>query len=568
MPAIQHPAPSPRNTLGQRLLFAFFVVLLLGLIGSATGIWSLGRIHTATSHMVQQSIAAERLIADAYRAQAINAERYKAVALSAEPEVGDILGADIAATQKTYHQLMAHVSTLLQSPAEQQLLQQVQAAEKDFTAAHTALVAARDSGFTPRIRTVYAERFLPTSGALQSALGSLSQSQRNDMDASERAIAHWSDRARLALLVFTALALVLGSLLALWLHRSITQPIAAASATANRVAQLDLRHDIAGHGRDEAGRMLHSLAMMQDALRRLVGQVRTSAQNIRAASADIASGNVHLSTRTEETASSLQETAASLEHITMRVAQSAQAAGRAQALATTAAAVAGQGGAVMARVEATMQGIHQSSTKIVDIIGVIDSIAFQTNILALNAAVEAARAGDQGRGFAVVANEVRSLATRSARAAQEVKALIGASVEQVQAGSSLVSDAGDTMGRIMAAIQEAADTMTEITATTQEQNQDIGQINSAVSRLDQMTQQNSALVEASAAASECLQHQAQELAQLISQFVLPSHGMSAQATEAKTAAAPAPTRTAARQNPSSALGIQVAQQRLALLEAR
>ena len=219
----------------------------------------------------------------------------------------------------------------------------------------------------------------------------------------------------------------------------------------------------------------------------------------------------------------------------------------------------------MARVEATMQGIHQSSTKIVDIIGVIDSIAFQTNILALNAAVEAARAGEQGRGFAVVASEVRSLATRSAQAAQEIKGLIGTSVEQVQAGSSLVSDAGHTMARIMAAIREAAQTMTEITSATQAQNEDIGQISSAVSRLDQMTQQNSALVEESAAASESLKHQAQELAQLISQFVLPSPA----APEPAHAAARAPTQA---QHPTHlappAPAIHVTQQRLALLEVR
>ena len=565
MPALHTAPPSPRNTLGRRLLFAFFVVLLLGLTGSATGIWSLGRIHTATTHMVQHSIAAERLIADAYRAQAINAERYKAVALSSEPEVADILGADIASTEKAYGQLMAQVAALLKSPQEQQLLLQVQNAEKDFTAARAELMAASMSNFTERIRKVYAERFLPSSGALLSSLGTLSQSQRSDIDASDRAIAQWSDRARLVLLAFTTLALVLGSLLALWLRHSITQPIAAASATANRVAQLDLRHDIAGHGRDEAGRMLHSLAVMQDALRQLVMQVRASAQNVRAASSEIANGNVHLSTRTEETASSLQETAASLEQLTLRVTQSAAAASRAETLAATAATVAGQGGAVMARVEATMQGIHQSSTKIVDIIGVIDSIAFQTNILALNAAVEAARAGEQGRGFAVVASEVRSLATRSAQAAQEIKGLIGTSVEQVQAGSSLVSDAGHTMARIMAAIREAAQTMTEITSATQAQNEDIGQISSAVSRLDQMTQQNSALVEESAAASESLKHQAQELAQLISQFVLPSPA----APEPAHAAARAPTQA---QHPTHlappAPAIHVTQQRLALLEVR
>ncbi|WP_027994283.1 methyl-accepting chemotaxis protein [Simplicispira psychrophila] len=521
MHAIQHPVLSPRNTLGQRLLLAFFVVLLLGLIGSATGIWSLERIHTATSHMVQHSITAERLIADAYRAQAINAERYKAAALSSEPEVGEILGADIASTQKTYDQLMAQVTTLLQSAQEQQLLQQVQSAERSFTTARTELVAARDSGLTQRIRDTYTQRFLPASVALQASLGTLTQSQRNDIDASDATIAQWSNRARLVLLVFTALALVMGSLLALWLRRSITQPIAAASATADRVAQLDLRHDIAGHGRDEAGRMLQSLAVMQHALRTLVAQVRGSAHNVHSAAADIANGNTELSGRTEETAANLQQTAAALEQITVRVLQSAETAQQAQQMAAAATAVAQQGGHVVSQMETTMHDIQRSAGKIVDIIGVIDTIAFQTNILALNAAVEAAHAGAQGRGFAVVAAEVRSLATRSAVAAQEIKTLIAASVAQVSTGASLAGSAGATMRCIMDSTQRAERILTEITSATQEQNRDIAQVGSAVSRLDQMTQANSALVEESAAASASLHSQAQELSALISRFVLP-----------------------------------------------
>lgn len=513
--------PPPPGVLGKRLLSAFFVVLLLGLIGSATGIWSLERIHTATSHMVQHSITAERLIADAYRAQAINAERYKAAALSSEPEVGEILGADIASTQKIYDQLMAQVTRLLQSPQEQHLLQQVQSAETSFMTARTELVAARDSGLTQRIRDVYTQRFLPASVALQASLGTLTQSQRNDIDASDATIAQWSNRARVVLLVFTALALILGSLLALWLRRSITQPITAASATADRVAQLDLRHDIAGHGRDEAGRMLQSLAVMQNALRALVAQVRGSAHNVSSAAADIANGNTELSDRTEETAASLQQAAAALEQITLRVRQSATTARQAQQMAAAATAVAQQGSHVVSQVQATMQDIQYSAGKIVDIIGVIDTIAFQTNILALNAAVEAAHAGAQGRGFAVVAAEVRSLATRSAIAAQEIKTLIAASVEQVSVGANLVGSAGATMRHIMDSTQKAERILTEITMATQEQNRDIAQVGSAVSRLDQMTQANSALVEESAAASASLHSQAQELSALISLFVLP-----------------------------------------------
>ncbi|MFC4788138.1 MULTISPECIES: methyl-accepting chemotaxis protein [Giesbergeria] len=510
-----------RSSLGRRLLSAFLLVLLLGLVGAMMGIWSLSRINDATKGMVQHSMAAERLVADAYRAQAINSERYKAVALSSEPEVGEILGSDIAKTQENYDRLMAELDQQLQQPAERELLARIQAAAKDFMLARTELVAARDSGLTARIHLVYSNRFLPATNTLQTSLGALTQWQRNAIDARDREIAQWSDRARLALLGFSALALVLGGGLAWWLMRSITRPIATASATANRVANLDLRHEIQGHERDEAGRMLMSLAVMQEALRTLVAQVRASAHSIRTATSEIAMGNADLSARTEETASKLQETAASLEHITGRVVASAAAARRAESLASTAAAVAQEGGTAMGQVQSTMRGIEQSSDRIVDIIDVIDGIAFQTNILALNAAIEAARAGEQGRGFAVVASEVRMLAIRSAEAAQQIKSLIQDSVAQVQAGAKMVNDAGDTIARTVSSIRQASYAMTEISAATLAQKEGIGQINVAVARIDQVTQQNSALVEESAAASESLQQQAQELARLISRFVLP-----------------------------------------------
>ena len=519
------PAPSQarQGSLARRLLSAFLLVLLLGLLGALTGLWSLSRINDATTDMVRHSMATERLVADAYRAQAINSERYKAVALSSEPEVGEILGADIAQTQARYEALIKQLDQQLLLPTERQLLAQIQATAKTFALARTELVAARDSGLTARIHEVYQQRFLPTSSALQSALAALTQLQRQTIDTREREIALWSDRAQLALTGFTALALVLGAVLTGWLVRSITQPIAAASATADRVANLDLRQEIQGHPRDETGRLLTSLSAMQEALRVLVGQVRDSAQNIRMATAEIATGNADLSIRTEKTASGLQETAASLEQITHRVAQSAAAARRAEILTSTAATIAAEGGNAMGQVQNTMEDIQRSSHKIVDIISVIDGIAFQTNILALNAAVEAARAGEQGRGFAVVASEVRILATRSAEAAHQIKTLIESSVAQVHTGTSLVSAANATMRRTVSSIHEAAQAMSEISAATLAQNEGIGQINSAMAHIDQMTQQNSALVEESAAASESLEHQAQELAQLISRFVLPEH---------------------------------------------
>ncbi|TFW02325.1 HAMP domain-containing protein [Oxalobacteraceae bacterium OM1] len=312
------------------------------------------------------------------------------------------------------------------------------------------------------------------------------------------------------------LALVVGLLLV----RSITIPLTRAVEVARRVAEGDLTCDISASSTNEIGQLLEALKTMNSGLTNIVSDVRSATQLIGTASNEIASGNMDLSSRTEQQASSLAETASSMEQLTGTVQQNGENARHANQLAQSASEVAVRGGAVVSEVVSTMGSINESARKIVDIIGVIDSIAFQTNILALNAAVEAARAGDQGRGFAVVASEVRSLAQRSASAAKEIKTLIGDSVEKVETGTRLVDEAGATMQEIVASVKRVTDIMAEIASASEEQSTGIEQIGQAVTQMDQMTQQNAALVEQAAAAAAAMETQAQHLAQAISIFRL------------------------------------------------
>ena len=303
--------------------------------------------------------------------------------------------------------------------------------------------------------------------------------------------------------------------------RTVVNPLDNAVRVSQAVAGGDLT--VAQHvqGKDEIAMLLNALHAMQQSLSRVVAGVRHNADSVAMASTEIAQGNNDLSARTEQQASALEETSASMEELNSTVQANADNARQANQLAVNASTVAVQGGDVVAEVVATMKGINDSSRKISDIIGVIDGIAFQTNILALNAAVEAARAGEQGRGFAVVAAEVRQLAMRAGEAAREIKGLIATSAQNVETGTALVNGAGHTMGQIVESIRNVASMISDISTTTLSQTRDINDINTAVARLDQMTQQNSALVEESAAASEGLRHQANELTHLISQFVLP-----------------------------------------------
>ena len=347
----------------------------------------------------------------------------------------------------------------------------------------------------------------------------------------------------IGLIIFS---LVCGLAIGAWLIRGITRSLSEALRVANSVAAGNLTEQIRIESNDEIGQLLVALQKMNAGLVEIVSEVRGGTDMIATASSQIAAGNLDLSSRTEEQASSLEETASSMEELTSTVKQNADNARQANSLAETASQVASRGGDVIGQVVETMGEINNSAKKIVDIIGVIDGIAFQTNILALNAAVEAARAGEQGRGFAVVASEVRNLAQRSAAAAKEIKSLIGDSVERVDAGSRLVNEAGTTMHDIVESVRRVTDIMGEITAASQEQTSGIDQINQAITQMDQVTQQNAALVEEASAASEAMQEQAAKLAQVVSVFKLDSSRI------APVRSAPAPAKRAIGVTPRAA----------------
>jgi methyl-accepting chemotaxis protein len=350
-------------------------------------------------------------------------------------------------------------------------------------------------------------------------------------------------RLRMINIAIAVVALLVGGAFAYLITRSITAPLGHAVVVAGRVARGDLSSNIERHGRDEVTELFDALRTMNDSLGTIVGSVRMGTEIINLASQEIAAGNADLSMRTEQQAGSLEETAASMEEMTATVKQNAEHATTANALVNTASSAAARGGEVVAEVVSTMAAIKQSSGKISDIIGVIDGIAFQTNILALNAAVEAARAGEQGRGFAVVASEVRALAHRSASAAKEIKTLIAASVANVDLGDGLASDAGKVMDDIVGAVGRAATIMGEIATSTADQSRGIGAIGRALTEMDDMTQQNSALVEEAAAAAQSMRLQAEELARAVSVF--------------KLADAPAPARAAAPERVPSRSHLQL-----------
>ncbi|MES2901768.1 MAG: methyl-accepting chemotaxis protein [Pseudomonadota bacterium] len=430
--------------------------------------------------------------------------------------------------------------------AEKQVLADIGALDRELEVAFreaTAQVLAFNSEGAAKI---IAGRIDPLNQQSLAHLNKLVEMQQAAAKAFMDSSVKDDERLMLLLLGCGALALLAGVALAIWIARSIVVPLHGAVFIAKKVAAGELSSHVEVEGRDETSELLQALKGMNESLARTVGEVRSGTETITLASQEIAAGNAHLSARTEAQASSLEQTASSMEELTSTVKQNADNARQANQLAVSASSVAVKGGSVVAQVVDTMGSIKDSSRKIVDIIGVIDGIAFQTNILALNAAVEAARAGEQGRGFAVVAAEVRSLAQRSAGAAKEIKALIGDSVDKVDNGSKLVDEAGHTMQLIVTSIKQVADIMGEITAATQEQSLGIEEVNQAITDMDEMTQQNAALVEQAAAAAASMQDQAQKLADAVSIFKLAGDSEAARASPRSGRAAPMRVASAPR----------------------
>ncbi|VTU26705.1 Serine chemoreceptor protein [Variovorax sp. PBS-H4] len=506
--------------IGTRLGFGFAAVLLLLAAISAVGVLRLQSVGDATDRMVQGALVKERLASEWAKLLGTAIVQTFAMAKATEPATEAYFAKARLETSQRINPVQKKLEELLSAPEEKKLYGQVADARKVVLEVLAEVVKLKAGGDAAGANQLADTRFSAALSVYEEAVARIAAYEREQIDATTGAVAKDHRGGRMLMLVLSGLALVLGALCAWLTARSITRPLGEAVKVAETVANGDLSARIEVDSRDETGQLMNALRNMNASLARVVGEVRDGTDTIATASGQIASGNQDLSSRTEEQASALQQTAASMEELTSTVKQNADNARQANQLALSASEVAVKGGSVVGQVVDTMASIHASSRKIVDIIGVIDGIAFQTNILALNAAVEAARAGEQGRGFAVVASEVRNLAQRSAAAAKEIKGLIDDSVGKVDAGTALVGEAGKTMEEIVGSIRRVTDIVGEISAASHEQTQGIEQINQAITQMDQVTQQNAALVEEAAAAAQSMQEQAGSLVQAVSVFRL------------------------------------------------
>jgi methyl-accepting chemotaxis protein len=513
--------------IGKRLALGFALILAFSMVVAAIGIWRLQTVSDATRDMMDQPLLKERLISDWYANLHSGIRRTLAIAKSSDPSLGPFFAADSASSTKSSSAAQKKVEGLLSSEQEKSLFQKLSEQRKVYLSSRDQITKAKEAGDLEQANRLLEQVFVPGADAYEATMRQLQALQRQEIDSTGLQIAAIAANSRILLLVLEGLALALGIVCAWYLTIGITRPINKAVGVSQRVADGDLTAEVTSESKDEAGQLLQSLQHMNVSLRNIVSNVRIGTDTIATASSEIAAGNLDLSARTEQQASALEETASAMEELISTVKQNAENARQASQLAVSASEIAVQGGNVVGQVVDTMGSINESSKKIVDIISVIDGIAFQTNILALNAAVEAARAGEQGRGFAVVAAEVRSLAQRSAAAAKEIKVLIGDSVDKVGNGSKLVEQAGATMNEVVVSVKRVTDIVAQISLASQEQSAGIEQVNDAITQMDQVTQQNAALVEQAAAAAASMQSQAGNLAQLVSVFTLSGDAASA-----------------------------------------
>jgi len=499
------------------LQLGFGIVLLMTIATATMGILQLKNIVQLNSELAlldDRSVKVNRW----YAATDLNLNRVMAIAKSGnQADVASYLTQRMGETTKLINGLQKDLETDISNAEQKQQLERIAGARKSYIDTRKKVMDQLKAG-TPDGLALVDSQLAPSADAYLKSVQQLVDLIDQESASFAGALQGGARQATWTLGMLALGAVFIGVIVAWRITHSVTAPVARAGAIAQQIAQGDLSQHIVVDRQDEVGMLLQELSGMQASLRHMVSQVRSGTQGISTATEEIATGNEDLSQRTEAAAANLQQTASSMEELTSTVKHTADSARTANQLVASAQSSATKGGQMVAQVVATMDGINASSRKISDIIGVIDGIAFQTNILALNAAVEAARAGEQGRGFAVVAGEVRLLAKRSADAAKEIKSLIGESVERAASGARLVGDAGSTMDEIVGSVQRVSDIIGEIAHATSEQSDGIGQVNVAVSNLDQMTQQNAALVEESSAAASSLRNQAQQLNELVAVF--------------------------------------------------
>jgi methyl-accepting chemotaxis protein len=505
---------------GTRILGAFGIVSLLILLISAVALWRMQAADALTADLVDDKLAKQQLASELLGMVQLNGLRALAIAHSDSLELADLYKDQLARGDKSAADLAGRFAALPLSAREKILWQGVATQKTAADAIQAEVFRAKDMGRTQEVDELVAAKMDPTLSRYKASLDALLAHEA----AQARELAAQSARAsvfsRSLLLALGGAALFVGAILGWRLTRSIVVPLQDAVALAERVGAGDLCADIKHHRHDEIGRLFDVLNRMTSSMSATVAQVRDSAMAIDSASAEIAAENTDLSRRTERQAGALEQTASSMEELTTTVAQNSASANEANRLARSASNVAQAGGRAVAEMVAKMDAIRASASKIVDITGVIDGIAFQTNILALNAAVEAARAGEEGRGFAVVAGEVRSLAQRSAAAAKDIKKLISESASEIEAGTGLASVAGETMHEIVAGVQRVTAILDAINSASAEQAAGITQVGGAIAEMDAVTRQNAALVEDAAASAAALRNEAAYLTQLVGSFKL------------------------------------------------